>query len=65
MMGTMDFFTRMFLRDYAFMETLYKNRSHHSNCELAAISVGAWVVALCFTLVAAVCLVLRDVIPPS
>jgi len=64
MASLMDFVTRMFLRDYAFIETLSKNRSHHANCEFAAISVGAWVVALGFMLVTAVCLVLRDVIPP-
>jgi len=55
----------MFLRDYAFIETMYKDRSHRANCEFAAISMGAWVIALAFTLVAAACLLLRDVIPPN
>jgi len=59
------FFIRMFLRDYAFIETMYKDRSHRANCEFAAISMGAWVIALAFTLVAAACLLLRDVIPPN
>jgi hypothetical protein len=60
-----NFFERMFLRDYAFIETMHQDRSHHKNCEFAIISMGAWVVLVEFTLVAAACLLLREVIPPQ
>lgn len=55
----------MFLRDYAFIETLHENASHRTNCEFAVISMGGWVVLVEFTLVSAACLLFRDVIPPQ
>jgi hypothetical protein len=61
--STMDFFTRMFLRDYAFVETLHKNSSHHTNFEFASLSTSAWVVSVAYALAAVACLLLRDVIP--
>jgi hypothetical protein len=61
----MAFTTRMILRDYAFLETLYKSHNHHRKLQFAVISTTAWIVAFAFALVAGIGLVLRDVIPPQ
>jgi hypothetical protein len=53
----MDFTTRMFVRDYAFLHAMRPHQSADATCNFAMVATGLWHLA-----VASVCLVLVNVL---
>jgi hypothetical protein len=58
-----SFVTRMFLRDYAFIERLHGKLHHSVNYNFAALATTAWFTVLTILLLLFLCVLFRDVIP--
>lgn len=61
----MDFTTRMFLRDYAFIEALHGKRSHEATFQYALLATSAWMTLLVVVVLTIVCVALQGVIPDA
>jgi hypothetical protein len=61
----MNFTERMVLRDYAFLERLQRREAHVTNWNFATLATTVWQFILAFTLLNALCVALRDVLPEN
>jgi hypothetical protein len=57
------FLTRMFLRDYAFVERMPGTRGHHSAHNLALIATSAWLTAACLAAWCIFCAIASPILP--
>ncbi len=63
--SSLNFFHRMLLRDYAFIEKVQKRQPHHVNLNFAEIAAGGWMFLSAMTLLTAFFWLLDDFIPSS
>jgi hypothetical protein len=59
----MSFTERMVLRDYAFLERLQPSERHVTKWNFATLATTVWQFLLAFTILNAICLALRQILP--
>ena len=62
-MAPLDFTTRMFLRDYAAIESLHRTGSHVMNFQFASYATSTWITLVLIVMFNVLCFASRGVIP--